>query len=493
MREEDRAGGRKVEPDSASARTAPIGGAEMLRLARTYILDGRWREADALYQRVLAIHRHHAEALHGRGIVAARLGRLPEAITLLKRAIAARHDLAPAHLDLARAFRAVGQLQEALAAARRAVRFAPGSAAAHLAVGELLEEQGNLVEALTAHARAAELDPENAEPRLRLGLTFQQLGRLDEAALALTGAIEHAPARANLHYSLGTVLHGLHRLDDAVEAYERALRLRPALAESLFELGKPRHIHALLERGECATALERLDRFLRTRPGQSCALALKAVVLDDLGQREAARELVDFSRLIKSERLEAPEPGGIGELNAALARHILHHPTLRPAPASFSVHGGKTTGELLAPPLGPMRAFENLVRAAVQAYAAGLPNDPSHPFIANRPRSWRLNMWANIIEAEGFQVPHIHPSGWLSAVYYVRVPEVVRSQGQSGWIEFGEPYSDVVHRMRPETVALEPEAGLLLLFPSYFYHRTLPFSSGEQRISIAFDAVPCRS
>jgi hypothetical protein len=33
---------------------------------------------------------------------------------------------------------------------------------------------------------------------------------------------------------------------------------------------------------------------------------------------------------------------------------------------------------------------------------------------------------------------------------------------------------------------------MLLLFPSYFYHRTLPFRSAEQRISIAFDVVPKR-
>jgi uncharacterized protein (TIGR02466 family) len=103
-----------------------------------------------------------------------------------------------------------------------------------------------------------------------------------------------------------------------------------------------------------------------------------------------------------------------------------------------------------------------------------------------------MTMWANILESEGFQVPHIHPSGWLSAVYYVRVPGVVRSDGHAGWIEFGEPYTDIFHSVRPETLALRPEDGLLLMFPSYFYHRTLPFHSDEQRISIAFDIVPKR-
>jgi hypothetical protein len=37
-----------------------------------------------------------------------------------------------------------------------------------------------------------------------------------------------------------------------------------------------------------------------------------------------------------------------------------------------------------------------------------------------------------------------------------------------------------------------PAPGRLVIFPSYFHHRTLPFASGEQRISIAFDVMPVR-
>jgi hypothetical protein len=32
----------------------------------------------------------------------------------------------------------------------------------------------------------------------------------------------------------------------------------------------------------------------------------------------------------------------------------------------------------------------------------------------------------------------------------------------------------------------------MLLFPSYVYHRTIPFESGEDRISFAFDVVPAK-
>lgn len=40
------------------------------------------------------------------------------------------------------------------------------------------------------------------------------------------------------------------------------------------------------------------------------------------------------------------------------------------------------------------------------------------------------------------------------------------------------------------TILKKPAPGLLLLFPSYTWHRTLPFESGTDRISIAFDVKP---
>ena len=36
---------------------------------------------------------------------------------------------------------------------------------------------------------------------------------------------------------------------------------------------------------------------------------------------------------------------------------------------------------------------------------------------------------------------------------------------------------------------IKPEEGLLLLFPSYFYHRAVPFESTDVRVSIAFDVL----
>jgi uncharacterized protein (TIGR02466 family) len=481
---------RREDPSTqpSNGRTKLISATEMVRLARQYLSTGRAPEADALFQRALSLHPRDGEAWHGRGLIAASQGRHEMAAAYLRKAISCKHTLFSARIDLANSLLMTDRLDEALMVAQTATRLGASSPVAHVVLGGILCERGDANDGLAAHKRAVELDPTPAEPHFRAGLAYQQLGRFEDAVSAFEEAAEIAPERADILYSLGTVRHALRLLEPALDAYNRALALEPSLADHLFALGKPRHIHALMESKDLVGTLDRLDAFLGRLPGQSCALALKAIVLDELGQRDEVRRLVDFRTLITSVRLS---PGNeIADLNDRLAEHILSHPTLRRASAASSLHHGRSTGDLLVPPLGPVREFEALIRKILDGYISSLSGDVAHPFIANRPQSWTLCMWANVLESEGFQVPHIHPSGWLSAVYYVKLPEVVHSSGHSGWIEFGLPYQDIPRTTIPELLTLGPEEGLLLLFPSYFYHRTLPFRSPEHRISIAFDVVP---
>lgn len=118
-----------------------------------------------------------------------------------------------------------------------------------------------------------------------------------------------------------------------------------------------------------------------------------------------------------------------------------------------------------------------------------------HPFAAGRPSATRLSVWGVAMRESGHQVAHIHPAAWLSGVYYPRVPESVRpgDPEQRGWIEFGRPPEDVFTRREPAVHAICPTEGLLVLFPAYLYHRTIPLAGDAHRISIAFDVLPSRA
>jgi predicted 2-oxoglutarate/Fe(II)-dependent dioxygenase YbiX len=97
--------------------------------------------------------------------------------------------------------------------------------------------------------------------------------------------------------------------------------------------------------------------------------------------------------------------------------------------------------------------------------------------------------WYNKLVKNGFQTAHIHPSGWLSGVIYLKT--INQAGDDEGAIEFGlhgyelpvidESYPRKVHR---------PESGDIVLFPSSLFHRTIPFTTDAERCVIAFDLKP---
>ena len=84
---------------------------------------------------------------------------------------------------------------------------------------------------------------------------------------------------------------------------------------------------------------------------------------------------------------------------------------------------------------------------------------------------------------------HVHPKGWISSAYYVSVPpEVQDAKARSGWLKFGEPRYPTPSLAAE--FAVQPEPGMLVLFPSYLWHGTTAIFGETPRTTIAFDALP---
>jgi uncharacterized protein (TIGR02466 family) len=105
----------------------------------------------------------------------------------------------------------------------------------------------------------------------------------------------------------------------------------------------------------------------------------------------------------------------------------------------------------------------------------------------------RIFAWMNMNPTGGFNAPHTHPGAHWSGVYYVRQPKV--DSGNSGMIEFLDPRSDLPNwrllqakAFRPKR-KIRPEAGEIVLFPSYLVHWVYPNEAGGERVTIAFNAT----
>lgn len=105
----------------------------------------------------------------------------------------------------------------------------------------------------------------------------------------------------------------------------------------------------------------------------------------------------------------------------------------------------------------------------------------------------KLFAWMNMNPTGGFNAPHTHPGAHWSGVYYVHQPE--SGSDTAGMIEFMDPRSDLPNwrilkapcfRLKKK---LRPKAGEMILFPSYLLHWVYPNESGDERVSIAFNAT----
>ena len=71
--------------------------------------------------------------------------------------------------------------------------------------------------------------------------------------------------------------------------------------------------------------------------------------------------------------------------------------------------------------------------------------------------------------------------------YYLKVvPSFKKNEGAIEFSLNGSQYYDA----KSPKVVYSPKAGDIVLFPSSLHHRTIPFSTDTDRISIAFDLIP---
>ncbi len=447
---------------------------------------GRLDAAEAAYRRALGIDSDNVGARYNLGIALEALGRFDEAEDAYRRALTIDGGFAEAHFNLGNVLKGFGRYDEAQGAYKQALRLKPGFSEAHCNLGTVLQEMGQGEDAVGAYRRALKLAPNHIEARYNLGTALHQAGRSDDAVAAYQAVVAAAPEHVGALVNLGYAHKEKGRFEEAEAAYRRAIAVEPGYHKVHSNLGD-----LMLEKGDAGAALEVCDAYLEAYPGNSGMLAFKSIVLGEIGDQRSLGDLVDFDRFLRPTRFAAAQGfAAIADFNAALESHILDHPTLVYAPNSHATRLGRHSGELLVAPKGPVAVLEQMIEGAVAAYQDALPADESHPFPAARPRRWRLNAWAVVLDRQGHQVAHIHPTAWLSGVYYVRVPGAIAGdQGPAGCIEFGRPAEDFHCTVEHAVRALRPEEGLMVLFPSYFYHRTVPFESAEHLMSIAFDVI----
>jgi hypothetical protein len=155
------------------------------------------------------------------------------------------------------------------------------------------------------------------------------------------------------------------------------------------------------------------------------------------------------------------------------------------------VNGTQTLDDLFGDSHELIEALRHSLEASTHRLLAQLPVEDSHPALSRvRLPAVCTGAWSVRLRSSGFHLNHYHDEGWYSGPYYVSLPDAVRdAPGHAGWLKLGEPGFEGVEPLPPDRL-IQPEAGMLIRFPSYFWHGTVPFESQEPRLVVSLDLSP---
>ncbi|HET9834941.1 MAG TPA: tetratricopeptide repeat protein [Rhodanobacteraceae bacterium] len=447
----------------------------------------RMAEAAESFRKTLAVAPGDASAHLGLAAAQIETGESVAAENALAELIKAGLDGAEVHYMLARALLAQNRHAEAESELRTAIAARPDFNAAQTNLAELVWMRTGDSESATANLdEALRVQPGNTELRAFKAKLLEWAERPRDALAELEDALARDSGNVPLHIAAAQTAFKFDA-ERALRHAEQARQVSPRDPVVLSALGS-----ALLANGRAGEVLDIADRLLQLDPHDGHAIALRASAWRLLGDPRYAA-LHDYAQFVRPGLIDTP-PGwsSLQEYLRDLAAALHKRHVLQAHPIGQTLRTGTQVDLDLEHEQDPaIRAFAQAIDGPIRRYmqAIGSGNDVLRSRNANDYKI--TGIWSVRLRAQGHHVNHYHPEGWLSSACYIELPGTLGSESHEGWIKFGESGIPTQPPLEAEHF-VKPEPGLLVLFPSWMWHGTVPFSGGERdrRLTIAFDVVP---
>ena len=401
------------------------------------------------------------------------------------------------------------RISESLIACQKSVQLNSHDSEAHNNLGVIFRELSRLNEAEASYRQAITLKPDYAEAHNNLGNTLFKLGKTIEAIKSYRKAIELKPDFANAYYNLGNIQQILNKNDQAEANFTIAINLKPSYKSALLQRGV-----MLLVKNKFELSLKDFD-LCNTEKTRAYALAC----LYNLGRIDEIYERIEKNSQLDNENLRVAAFSSFINYKEKkiTANKFCNNPIDFISHSNLSTHlknSNAFINELIEElkiietvwedkttfngfhSIHGVNIFENahkkisnlksIIINEVNSYYTKFKNEDCS-YIKKWPLEYNINGWYIILNQQGYQSAHIHPSAWLSGVIYLKVvPHLGKNEGAIEFSLNGWGYSD------PNSLKAihQPKEGDIVLFPSSLHHKTIPFSADANRIVISFDLIP---
>lgn len=448
---------------------------------------GRQDEAVSFYRQRAETWPSDPAAAHAMAMALAAASRHADAERASSHALALGHKTPAVYFTHANSLIALGKLEAAEEALRDCLRQDPRHIDAHDHLARLIWMRTGDNTQTTALLDQALLRFQGNEALLATkAAVLQGAGDARGAYECLAASAAHTQAAPSL-----LVRAGLAALEfdpsAALALAERALQRSPSThaARNLLTA-------ALLGTGDPKNALRHCEALLANAADDQYLIALQTTAWRLLGD-ERYEAFCDYADLVRPQTLQAPAQWPdltrfLADLQRSLER--LHNPHGHPLLFQSLRHGTETTGDLTRHADPVIQALFQAFDAPIRAYLAHVGHG-TDPLRRRHRGTYRYNGgWSVRLRSAGYHTNHVHPRGWISSAFYVDLPDgMTNASTADGCLAFGQPSILTTPALHAQHL-VRPEAGRLVLFPSYFWHGTVPFHSEQTRLTVAFDVVP---
>ncbi len=453
-------------------------------------LKGLGRADEALgYDRQATVRfgARSAVAWHNLAATLGDLGRGGDAVQAAGRAMALGLDAPATWGVLARAHLATGELDKSEIAYAEVMRRAPTdifSAAEYANLIWMRRGDFAAADAVLNTCFAAGGDP--GPLLVTKARLLEASGDQITAANLLSAGVRQLPDELPLLLSAAQAALQAGRLPIAESILSRAATLAP---DTRGVLTQQIILHLAAARPEAALASARtaMQRF----PEDQSLLGWSATAARAAGD-PLYEQLYDYETMIGV--YDIATPAGWPSMDAFLAdltQSLDRHHLFQQHPANQSLrHGSQTQHQLTGVDDPAIKAVLAAFDAPIREHMTKLGRG-ADPLRSRNTGDYRFaGAWSVLLRPGGFHQDHFHSEGWLSSAFYVQTPEAaLDADDRSGWIRFGQPPFATKPAMPAERF-IRPKPGRLVLFPSYMWHGTQPFTTDERRLTVAFDAIP---
>ena len=336
---------------------------------------------------------------------------------------------------------------------------------------------GDRVQAKEYFVKAIKLNPNNSDANNKLGLLFRVEDKLDQAEKYFKYAIKYDSKNSDAYHNLGNIYKEKKKYLKAIKCYNSVIRLHRKYSEvNKKNLVKP--VVSTAKLLECIYFQKGLKKYLKKLKliskeynsdirisTMSAYIASKHNIINPY--KFCPKPLKYFYSVNLRKKLISKDVKVKKILSICSKLKKIWEPSARVTRGGF-----QTIDNLFEKNIKEINILKKTIDEEIKKFRIN-NSIKSDLIIKKWPKKYNVRAWFVELLDQGYQKSHIHPTAWLSGVFYLNVP--TNTKKDEGAIKLSIQGYDYPKFKKMKQIIFKPKDYDLVIFPSSLFHSTIHF------------------